>query len=392
MPDLGELFRRYGPAYIERFGAAMPPSHRRAIEDIAACRTERMGATIYLCDHCHQFHYAYHSCRNRHCPTCHAAATDAWLDQRRQELLPVSYFHLVFTVPAELRTLLRSNQKALYPILIQAAAQSIIKLAADPKYVGGTVAVLALLHTWGRDLNYHPHVHCLVPAGGLDQDGQWRPGREKFLLPVRALSSIFRGIFLNLAAKALPGLRLPPPRRRRQQWVVYCKPALAGPHAVLDYLGRYVHRVAITNRRILSINDGKVTFNYTPTGTTKCKTMTLSANEFIRRFLQHVLPAGFHKVRYYGLWAPANRRRLRPLQAALLADSTSRPIPPPRQTPLTPATGWTGQLCPLCRTGRLVPIARLARSRRKVPLPTAPYANKPPPAANNAARRAPPPD
>jgi hypothetical protein len=188
MPEVADIFRLYGARYLERFGQSMLPSHRRALRDLCNCRTAALGGQLFVCDHCGREHYVYHSCRNRACPKCHGKETDDWLAARRQELLPVPYFHVVFTLPQELRDLVRQHQKTLYPILMQAAARALIKLAADPHYVGGLIGVLAALHTWSRTLTYHPHVHCLVPGGGLSADGQWRPAREGYLVPVRALS------------------------------------------------------------------------------------------------------------------------------------------------------------------------------------------------------------
>jgi hypothetical protein len=256
MPELADIFRRYGAAYLQQFDHTLLPSHRRAIEDILDCRTEARGGHVYVCDHCGRSQYAYHSCRNRSCPKCHQQQTEAWLQARRAELLPVAYFHVVFTVPQELRRCLRGHQKTLYGILMQAAAGSLIKLAADPHYVGGLIGVLATLQTWTRTLAYHPHVHCLVPAGGVCADRRtWLDARATYLVPERALSRIFRGLFSELVARRAPQLRLPD-AIWHTDWVVYCKPTIQGTQRVLDYLGRYVHRVAITNRRIVSIDDG----------------------------------------------------------------------------------------------------------------------------------------
>ena len=298
MPAVADVLRRYGADYRQRFGEALLPSHRRAIDDILRCRTEALGGQLLQCDHCGQEHYVYHSCRNRSCPKCHQQDTEAWLAERRQELLPVPYFHVVFTVPHELGEILRQPQKDLYDILLRAAAQSLIKLAADAHYVGGLIGVLCVLHTWTRTLAYHPHVHCLVPAGGVSADRtEWRPARTSYLVPVQALSKPFRGLFLDLVRQERPDLTLPESVWTKG-WVVYCKPALQGTEQVLNYLGRYVHRIALTNRRILAIEDGDVCCRSQDSQDQRWKSMTLPALEFIRRFLQHVLPGGFHKVRY----------------------------------------------------------------------------------------------
>jgi Putative transposase/Transposase zinc-binding domain len=371
MPEVADVFRRYGGEYLERFGRDLLPSHRRAIDDLVHCRTEALGGHLLQCDHCGQEHYVYHSCRNRSCPKCHHLDTEVWLAERRQELLPVPYFHVVLTLPQELRALVRSNQKDLYDILLRAAAQALIKLAADPHYVGGLIGVLCVLHTWTRALVYHPHVHCLVPAGGVCADRTaWRPARQTYLVPVRALSKLFRGLFRDLVRQARPDLALPE-SVWTTEWVVYCKPALQGTEQVLRYLGRYVHRIALTNSRILSIEDGQVCFRYQDSRHHGWKPMTLPALEFIRRFLQHVLPEGFHKVRYYGLWSPVHRPLLHQLQLCL---AHLDPNPPPESSaPVTcPDARWgvplrAGQPCPHCGHGLLVLIRALPPLQRGPP-------------------------
>ena len=371
MPEVADIFRLYGDRYLQRFGRDILPSHRRALADLRDCRTAALGGRLYVCNHCRREHYAYHSCRNRACPKCHGKDTQAWLDSRRSELLPVPYFHLVFTIPNELRDLLRTHQKTLYPVLMKAAAKALIKLAADPHYVGGMVGVMAVLHTWTRTLVYHPHVHCLVPAGGISPAGQWLPARNNFLVPVKALSKLFRGIFLHMAAKALPQTNLHRAAPNRP-WVVYCKPTVRRTSSVLNYLGRYVHRVAITNYRILAVHDGKVTFRYRNRRDRQSRSMTLSAIEFIRRFLQHVLPKGMHKVRYYGLWSPSNRQRLRDLQAKLTPPTDNSPHHPrglptqPTQPTSCPAS-LPGRPCPFCSSGTLMFVRTIPPQPRPPP-------------------------
>ncbi len=382
MVELADIFRRYGEDYLRRFGDAVLPSHRRAIRDIIACRTPALGGQVYACDHCGHQHYVYHSCRNRHCPKCHATDTANWLAQRRTELLPVPYFHVVFTVPQELRSVARRHQQVAYGLMTKAAAASLMQLAANPRYVGGLVGVTAVLHTWTRTLVYHPHVHCLVPGGGVSPDGCWLAARPNFLVPVKALSKIFRAKLRDMLAAALPDEKLPPSVWKRD-WVVYCKPTIQTPEQLLDYLGRYVHRIAITNTRIISAEDGQVSFRYQPTGQTAWRTMTLPAEEFIRRFLQHVLPAGTHKVRYYGLASPANRPLLRRVQIALLAakpvgSSPDSPrsmpndfimpvVPAPLAPQVPPWPSWAGQACPHCQVGKLVLVGRVPRTERSPP-------------------------
>ena len=369
MPTIADIFRLHGPEYVEAFGPAMLPSHRRAVGDIIDCRTAAFGGEIYRCTDCGAEHYVYHSCRNRSCPTCGGDASEAWLNARRGEMLAVEYFHVVFTLPAQLRRLVRANQKPLYGVLMTAAAKALTTLAANDKTLGGQLGVMAVLHTWSRTLDYPPHVHCLVPGGALAGD-QWRPARKGFLLPVRPLSRVFRGIFMQAATKALPHGAIPK-TVWDADWVVYCKPVVQGPEKVLRYLGRYVHRGAIANSRIVALADAKVTFRYQKSGSRRWRTMTIAAGEFIRRYLQHVLPKGFHKVRYYGLWAPANRKRLADLQRTLAdphldhGDDLADKPPAPEGPTVNPAT-WT-RPCPTCGKKALVLIGQLARRGRSPP-------------------------
>jgi len=262
MPEVAEIFKSHGKEYLDKFQEKMLPSHKRALRDIVRCRTEYFGAHIYRCDHCGAVQLLYHSCRNRSCPKCHAKETKRWIEERMDELLPVKYFHVVFTLPEELREIVRSNQVVLLSLLMTMAALSLQELALDPKYVGGRIAILAVLHTWTRAMIYHPHVHCLIPAGGISKDGTtWLPSNPGFLVPVKALSIIFRAKFMAKAREAFPNIDFPQSLFKKE-WVVYCKPAVQGSKKVLEYLARYVHRIAITNSRILSVKDGMVTFRY----------------------------------------------------------------------------------------------------------------------------------
>jgi hypothetical protein len=365
MVELAEIVRIHGPEYLDKFGDRMPSSHKRALEAIAACRTEAMGGHLWACDdsECNNRRYSYHSCKDRSCPKCHTADTRRWLDKRRKELLPVPYFHVTCTLPQGLRRMTRSHQKKLYAILMVAAAEALLKLGLDPKYVGGQLAILAVLHTWTRTMGHHPHVHMLVPAGGLDKDGVWRPARnKKYLVCEKALSKIFRAKFMAKARKAFPGESFPQ-ELWQTDWVVKIKPPIRNPKKVLDYLGRYVHRIAIANSRILSLKEGMVTFRYQHSDTGKWDTMELKAMEFLRRFLQHVLPDGFHKVRYFGLWSPANRKNLKKVQLQLAKqgktikeDKKETPAPVP------------DHLCPCCKKGVMVVIEWLPRRARSPPL------------------------
>lgn len=372
MASLAEVFSRYGPAYLEKYGPAILPSHRRAISDILRCRTPELGGQVFCCQRCGYTHYVYHSCRNRSCPQCHGQQTEAWLEQRRQELLAVPYFHVVFTVPDALHTAIRSDQTRLYGTLMQAAGQSLVKLASDPHYVGGTIGLMAILHTWGRTLAYHPHVHCLVTGGGLDRQTQeWRAARTKYLVPVKALSALFQRRFQELLGPMPATLNIPA-SIWQARWVVNCKPVTGGPERVLNYLAGYVYRIAISDDRILSIENDRVTFRYRDTRDRQFKTMTLAAEEFIRRFLQHVLPRGFHKVRYYGLWAPGNHPLRQRLQL-LLGSGNPADTAPAEEAETTPSAAGadltiTGRICPNCQQPTLVWVGRLAPCKSGPPM------------------------
>jgi hypothetical protein len=348
MPELADILRLHGPDYIARYQDRLLPSHRRTIHDICACRTEALGGHLYRCPKCHQEHYQYHSCKNRHCPKCQNDQADRWLDKQRHLLLPVLYFMATFTLPQGLRALARGHQKVIYDLLFQASQQAIQKLAADPKYVGGTLGMIGVLQTWTRDLRYHPHVHYLIPGGGLAPDGRtWRPARHNYLLPEKSLARIFQAKFRDLLKKA--GLFEQIPRKIwRQDWVVDIISVGSG-EAALKYLAPYIFRVAISNRNILHLKDGQVTFRYRDSKTNTSRTATLPADRFIGQFLQHVLPRGFQKVRIYRLLHPKQRHLLAIVKEQLdpgspetvepSHDSTSA-----RQIPSRPAA----VLCPHC--------------------------------------------
>ena len=366
MPELAEIFRIYGGAYREQFGPQMLPSHRRALRDIAACRTEALGGQLTECQRCGHRHPVYHTCRHRCCPKCHVTDTARWLAKRQAELLPVPYAHAIFTVPEALREPVRRHQKTLYGVLMKAAAEALMELAADRHYVGGQIGMLAVLHTWGGAMVYHPHVHCLIPAGGLTADGEWLSARKRYLVPVQALSRIFRGKFMAQARKAHPELVFPE-ALWKTDWVVYCKPAVQGADKVLNYLGRYVHRVAITNRRITSISQGRIDFRCKDSRSESWKTTSLPAQEFIRRFLQHVLPKRFHKVRYYGLLSPSNRNALKRVQLLLSKPETVE-AQAEKGTPQEPShSKEISRLCPRCGSGGMVVMGRLPRQCRAPP-------------------------
>jgi hypothetical protein len=366
--EVADVFRRYGSEYLQKFSKRMPSSHRRAFKDILRCRTSAMGGHIFECNHCGKLQYSYHSCRNRSCPKCHKSDAQVWLKGREKELLPVPYYHVIFTLPHELSGFMRLYQQDLYGLFIKSAADSIVKLAYDSHCIGGRVGVMAVLHTWGSNLSYHPHVHCLVTGGGLSPDGQtWIPARDDYLVPVKALSRLFRGIFLARIRRHFKEIHLPKSIWQKD-WVVHCKPAVHGTRTVLDYLARYIHRVAIANSRILSVDNGNVTFWYKDSKNgAYIKTMTVNAEEFIRRFLQHVLPAGVHKVRYYGLWSPSNRKKLLELQQTLTqsGDGQEEEFEEDIDEEISPRS--EPRACPHCQKGTLVWIGRLPRQGRAPP-------------------------
>ena len=352
--ELAELFRAYGTDYRKKYADKLLPSHRQAMWAIEHCRTQRLGGQVYGCPTCQEFQYSYHSCRNRHCPKCQHEQTQHWLKVQQELLLPVPYFFLTFTLPAELRTLVRANQKALYALLFQASAEAAQKLAHDPRYIGGQIGLVGVLHTWTRNLIFHPHVHYLAPAGGLHFDGKtWLPARQGFFLPVRALSKLFRAGF----RRALQKLKLfekVPSKVWAQEWVVHCKPVADG-QAALKYLAPYIHRVAISNRRLLAfVNRGtmetsQVTFQYRASDTGQLKKCTLSVEQFFQRFLQHVLPQAFVKVRYYGFFGAAVRRKLAALQQRLGRSGLDPIAQQPASAQSNEDEVPSKILCPTCR-------------------------------------------
>ena len=348
MPRLSDVVRRHAPRYLERHRAAMIPSHVRAVRAISRCRTPALGGHLAACTKCDREHLLFHSCRHRACAQCGHDATAAWLRAQRALLLPVPYFHVVFTVPDELRRIVRSRQRALLPALFKAAFAALARLCADPRWLGATTfGALAVLHTWTRTLEWHPHVHFLVPAVGLAADGRTvvRPPRRRrrYLVPERALAKMFRGRFLALARRALQGAELPEiPWGKR--WVVHAKPCVQGADRVLDYLGRYVHRTAISDAAIVANAAETVTFAYRRNQDGARRTMCLPADEFLRRFLQHVLPLGFHRVRAFGLLHPRRREALRQLQLSL----APAPAPAPEAAAANTRPPRPRLRCPRC--------------------------------------------
>jgi len=363
MLELADIVRAVGSE--ERARLAVLPSQKKALQAIEQCRTPALGGPLFQCDHCGAAHYSYHSCGNRHCPKCHGQQSQVWLEQQRSRLLPCAYYLLTFTLPAELRPLAHRQQKVLYGLLLECAAASVQKLCRDPKWLGAQPSLLGVLHTWTRALLYHPHTHFLVSAGGLSADGQqWlEPKNPQFLVPVYALSQIFRAKLRDgLKAKGL--LAAVPPRvwKHSKKWVVHAKPAGRG-EKVLEYLARYVFRIAISNSRLERFENGQVTFRYRDNRTQQIKRLCLSAAQLLARFLEHVLPKGFAKVRHYGLDSSASQQRRQ--QAMLLLQRLgplAQPTPPPaQQMTSTNCASSLPQRCPYCRIGQLMFIAELPK-------------------------------
>jgi hypothetical protein len=321
MVEVAEIFRLHGPAYREKFVERMLPSHRRAMQDIETCRTASLGGQLYYCAQCQEQRYSYHSCKNRHCPKCQNEQANEWLKEQSELLLPTHHFLVTFTLPAELRPLARSHQKTIYNLLFRASSAALLQLAQDPRFVGARLGMVGVLHTWTRQLLYHPHVHYIVSGGGLTDDGRWRTARKDFLVPVKALSPIFRAKFRDQLKKS-DLFALLAPRVWRKDWVVHSEAVGSGQQA-FQYLAPYIFRVALSNNRLRHLHDGQVTFSYKESATDQLKRCTVTAQEFIRRFLQHVLPNRFIKVRYYGLLSPAHRQRLHQARQ-LLSVTTSK--------------------------------------------------------------------
>ena len=384
--EVADILRAHGETFRRAHAGHLSLEQLKVMSAIEACRTAELGGHVARCDDCERLAVSYNSCRNRHCPKCQGAAARAWLADREADLLPVPYFHVVFTLPAPLAAIAFQNKAVVYSLLFKAAAETMATIGGDPKHLGGRLGLIAVLHTWGSTMTHHPHVHCIVPGGGLSADGRrWIACRKGFFLPVRVLSRLFRRLFLeklaalhargrltffaDLAPLAAPDVfaaQLAP--LRRTEWVVYAKPPFGGPAAVLAYLARYTHRVAIANSRLVSLDDRGVCFrwkNYRTadpaTGAVKIGTMTLSPDEFIRRFLLHVLPGGFHRIRHYGLLAKGpsapDLDRLR----TLITAQTDSAMPPVAPEPAEPDAAPL-QACPGCG-GRMRIIEVFLRGR-----------------------------
>ena len=371
--EVADVFREHANEYLAEFGG--PAAPRRVLRAVQNCRTAVLGGHVEACDRCGQQRISYNSCRNRHCPKCQGPATARWLAARAAELLATPYFHLVFTLPAALGPLALQNPRLLYGLLMHATSQTLLEIAADPQHLGAEVGFLTVLHTWGQNLLHHPHVHCVIPAGGIaPDDSRWIHCRENFFLPMRVLSRVFRGKFVAGLKRAFARgelafhgdlAELAEPARFaelldqavRRDWVVFAKPPFGGPRQVLKYLARYTHRVAIANRRLVALRQGSVTFrwkDYAHGG--RQRFMTLAATEFIRRFLLHVLPHGFKKIRHYGFMANRARQAKGELCRRLL-NMNSMPTPAPDDVhPNQPGETPDAEplrRCPHCREGRL---------------------------------------
>jgi Putative transposase/Transposase zinc-binding domain len=387
--EVADIFRRYGEAFRAGQRGRLLPDQRRVMAAIEACRTATLGGHVEQCDDCGTVRIAYNSCRNRHCPKCQGLARAQWLADRQADLLPVPYFHVVFTVPAPIATIALQNKAVVYDILLKAAAETIRVIGADPQHLGAETGMIAILHTWGQTLTHHPHAHCVVPGGGLAADGRWVDCRPNFFLPVRVLSRLYRRLFLERLQAAfdkreleffgnLVGFREPAAFARHLEllrnveWVVYAKRPFGGPQQVLEYLGRYTHRVAIANSRLLACENGRVRFRWKDyRADNQSKVMTLEVDEFIRRFLLHVLPKGFRRIRHFGFLANACRTaKLPAIRAALQVPEPAPTIEPANyRERYAILTGHRIDLCPVCG-GCMVEIGLWPRSPS--PRPTAP--------------------
>jgi len=374
-PEVADIFRCYGEAYRAHHDASLSTAQRRVMTAIELCRTAALGGHVEACDQCSHRRIAFNSCRDRHCPRCQSLARAQWLEDRRAELLDTQYFHVVFTLPEPIAAIAYQNKALAYGLLFRATAETLRTIAADPRHLGAEIGFFAVLHTWGQNLLHHPHLHCVVPGGGFSPDRtRWIACKPGFFLPVRVLSRLFRRLFLQHLERGFDAGQLKffsdlqalserdAFRRylaplRKAEWVIYAKPPFAGPEQVLDYVGRYTHRVAISNNRLVAIEDGKVAFRWKDY---RQKVMAVAADEFIRRFLLHVLPKGFHRIRYYGFLG--NRYRAQKL--ACCRDLLGMPVPEPSDSRpekdyrdrYEDLTGHSLRQCPACHHGQMIVI------------------------------------
>jgi hypothetical protein len=401
--EVADVFRRYGEAFCRHHGASLSTAQRRAMTAIELCRTAALGGHVEQCDNCEHQRISYNSCRNRNCPKCQSLARAEWLERRESELLHVPYFHVVFTLPEPVAVIAYQNKEHVYDILFRTASETLQTIAADPKHLGAEIGFFSVLHTWGQTLTHHPHLHIVVAGGGLSPDGtRWIFSRPNFFLPVEVLSRLFRRLFLDALQQAFDAGNLQffsalEPLRTRQafrrylaplrsaEWVVYTKAPFDGPQQVLRYVARYTHRVAISNDRLLDIEDGRVSFSWKDyRDDNQRKTMTLAAHEFIRRFLMHVLPKGFQRIRHYGFLANCCRGRKLALCRQLLRMPPHEPgyyLKKDYRQRYEELTGRSLTQCPVCQHGEMLvievlPDTRPRRHRRPAPRPQ--FANCPP--------------
>ena len=388
--EVADVFRRYGDAYRQNHRASMSAEQRRVMAAIEVCRTAVLGGHLERCDQCDYERNCFNSCRDRHCPKCQSLARAQWIEHRQAELLDCPYFHVVFTVPEEIAAIAYQNKEVVYEILFHSTAETLKTIAADPKHLGAEIGFFAVLHSWGQNLMFHPHLHCVVPGGGLSADGQrWVRCRARFFLSVRVLSRLFRRLFLERIEKAfnsgklhffasLEFLRDPQAFAARiaaakeHEWVVYAKRPFAGPQQVLDYVGRYTHRVAISNNRLIDIDNGHVKFHWKDyRDNSHIKVMDLEADEFIRRFLLHVLPEGFQRIRYYGFLANRDRRKKLALCRQLLGMQTSSQTTSVKdyRQQYQELTGRSLTLCPRCLKGQMAIVESLPPALCRAPVP-----------------------
>ena len=374
--ELADIFRRHGESY--RNNNALSLEQLKPMRAIEICRTAALGGHVERCGHCAHQRISYNSCRNRHCPKCQTLAREQWLERRKAELLPTTYYHLVFTLPPAIAQMALQNKKAIYNILFNASAQALLTIARDPKHLGANIGFFSILHTWGQNLLHHPHVHCVVTGGGIGQDSQrWVSCRNNFFLSVRVLSRLFRRLFLEQLAQAelkfhgqlthlndRAELKRHIAKTRKQDWVVYAKAPLGGPAKAIEYLGRYTHKIAITNHRLLDDRDGKVSFSYKDYSSAdpqRQRAMTLDAGEFIRRFLMHTIPAGFQRIRHYGLYANRNREANLELCRQLLQAPAPSELSPPGKAKAEIIEA--ASRCPVCKLGTMLRETKLYPSR-----------------------------
>ena len=386
--EVADIFRSYGPAYREAH--KLPYNHLRVMRAIEVCRTAVLGGHKDQCDICGHLEISYNSCRNRHCPKCQTLRKEKWIEARSEDLLPIQYFHVVFTIPSELNPLVLRNQKVMYDLLFRSVSETLTELAHDQKHLGAQIGATGILHTWGQNLMDHPHIHCIVTGGGLSPDGsRWVSCRKKFFIHVKVLSEVFSGKFLDYlkhcfkkGALVFPGsishLKEPGDFKifmrqiYKKKWVVYCKPPFGGPQGVLQYLGRYTHRIAISNNRILSNRDGKASFLWRDyADNNRQKTMTLKADEFIRRFMLHVLPARFVRIRHFGLLANRNRKDAialcRKFLGSGITETKENVSKETWQEQLIRICGIDVTVCPVCQKGRMCRTELLLPVRCKSP-------------------------